>query len=94
MSQFGDLVGTLRKQQGWTFLELGQKLGTTKSYVYGIESGKVRPPSLKKIRRYAQIFEVDLRMLVRLAWVDKAPDLIREDAEQFIEWLAARQACP
>jgi len=94
MSQFGDLVGTLRKQRGWTFLELGEKLGTTKSYVYGIETGKVRPPSLKKIRHYAQVFQVDVRMLVRLAWVDKAPELIRKDAEEFLEWLAARQGSP
>ena len=86
MSRFGTLVKELRKQKGLTLEEVAKKLGSHKGYVSGIENDKVNPPSVKIIMKYAKLFGQDARRLVRLAWVDKAPAIIREDAERFLEW--------
>ncbi|HLY74112.1 MAG TPA: helix-turn-helix transcriptional regulator [Planctomycetota bacterium] len=86
MSHFGDLVRSLRMERQWTMETLGQKLGTHKGYISGIESGKVNPPSVKVIKKYAKVLGQDVKHLVRIAWVDKAPELIREDAERFLQW--------
>ena len=86
MSHFGDLVKKLRKEKGITSEAVAKKIGSHKGYVSGIENDKVNPPSVKIIVKYAKLFGQDERMLVRLAWVDKAPAIIREDAEKFLEW--------
>jgi transcriptional regulator with XRE-family HTH domain len=86
MSRFGELVGRLRKERGLTLADVARKIGSQKGYISGIESGKVNPPSVKLIRKYAKAFGQDERALVRLAWVDKAPSIIREDADRFLAW--------
>jgi len=89
LSQFGELVRTRRKERGLTMEMLAAKIGSHKGYVSGIESGKVNPPSVKVIKKYAKALGEDVRHLVRLAWVDKAPELIREDAQRFLDWIQA-----
>ena len=71
--------------------EMARKIGSGKGYISGIEGGKVPPPSVKVIRKYAKALGQDVRTLVRLAWVDKAPDLLREEAERFLRWCEAGQ---
>jgi transcriptional regulator with XRE-family HTH domain len=80
MSNFGDLMKRLRKEQGLTLETVAKKIGSHKGYVSGIENDKVNPPSVKIIRKFAKLFRQDEKMLVRIAWADKAPALIREDA--------------
>jgi len=89
LSHFGKLTRTIRLERGLTMEALALKLGTHKGYVSGIESGKVSPPSVKLIRKYAKALGQDVRHLVRLAWVDKAPKLIRDDADRFLAWVQA-----
>src|SRR6185295_5038730 len=89
LSHFGDLVRTLRTKRGLTLEEMARKIGSAKGYISGIEGGKVPPPSVKVIKKYAKALEQEARDLVRLAWVDKAPALIREDAERFLGWCQA-----
>jgi len=89
LSQFGDLVKARRKERGLTMEMLAAKIGSHKGYVSGIESGKVNPPSVKVIKKYAKVLGEDVRHLVRVAWVDKAPELIREDAQRFLDWVRA-----
>jgi transcriptional regulator with XRE-family HTH domain len=72
---------------------LARKLGTHKGYISGIESGKVSPPSVKVIKKYAKVLGQDVKHLVRIAWVDKAPKIIREDAERFLEWCRTGIRC-
>ncbi|HLY74159.1 MAG TPA: helix-turn-helix transcriptional regulator [Planctomycetota bacterium] len=91
MSHFGDLVKTLRNETGLTLEAVAKKIGSHKGYVSGIENNKVNPPSVKIIKRYAKLFEQDARTLARLAWVDKAPKILREDAERFLEWCQANE---
>ncbi|HLY76242.1 MAG TPA: helix-turn-helix transcriptional regulator [Planctomycetota bacterium] len=84
MSHFGDLVSTLRKERGWTLAIVAKKLRSSKGYISGIEGGKVNPPSVKMIDKYARVFCEDAKRFLRIAWVDKAPRLIRADAERFL----------
>lgn len=80
MSNFGDLLRRLRREHGYSLRAVAKKLGTQKGYLSGIENAKVNPPSAKLVKRIAQIYRQDERMLLRLAWADKAPSLIREEA--------------
>jgi transcriptional regulator with XRE-family HTH domain len=86
VSHFGALVKKLRHEKNLTLEAVARRIGSHKGYVSGIENDKVNPPSVKIIRRYAKVLGQDARMLVRLAWVDKAPPIIRQDAERFLEW--------
>ena len=94
MSHFGDLVKKLRKEKGLTLEAVAKKIGSHKGYVSGIENDKVNPPSVKVIKKYAKIFGQDPRVLARLAWVDKAPEILKEDAEMFLEWCQREERTP
>src|SRR5689334_1113050 len=89
LSQFGDVVRALRKERGLTMEALARKTGTHKGYISGIESGGVPPPSVRLIRKFAKALGQDERRLVRIGWVDKAPEIIREEALRFLEWVEA-----
>lgn len=86
LSHFGALVKKLRKENNLTLEAVAKRIGSHKGYVSGIENDKVNPPSVKVIVKYAKLFGQDPKTLVRLAWVDKAPAIIREDAESFLQW--------
>jgi transcriptional regulator with XRE-family HTH domain len=90
VSHFGDLVKKLRKEKGITLEAVAKKIGSHKGYVSGIENDKVNPPSVRIILKFAKLFGQDARMLARLAWVDKAPKILRKDAEEFLGWCEAR----
>ncbi len=84
MSYFGDLVRRLRKERNMTLEAVAKKIGSHKGYVSGIENGKVNPPSVKFIRKFAKLFNFDERQMVVLAYVDKAPKVIRDEAERLL----------
>ena len=84
MSGFGDLVKGLRKERQMTLEQVARKIGSHKGYVSGIENGKVNPPSVKFIRKFAKIFQYDEKRMVRLAYVDKAPKLIKDEAKRLL----------
>ncbi len=94
MSHFGDRVKKLRKEKGLTLEQVAKKISSHKGYVSGIENDKVNPPSVKVIKKFAKLFRLDARELVRLAWVDKAPEILREDAEEFLTWAQGKDAAP
>jgi transcriptional regulator with XRE-family HTH domain len=73
---------------------VAKKIGSHKGYVSGIENDKVNPPSIKIIKKFAKLFGQDARTLARIAWVDKAPEILREDAENFLDWVQRKEAAP
>ncbi len=79
MSSFGDLVKRLRKDRSMTLEQVAKKIGSHKGYVSGIENGKVNPPSVKFIRKFARVFSYDEKDMVRMATIDKAPAIIRNE---------------
>src|SRR5215831_7578626 len=94
VSRFGELVKTLRHGKGLTLEAVAKKVGTHKGYVSGIERGKVSPPSVRMIKKFAKVFGQDEKHLVRLAWVDKAPALIAQDAQDFLKWVELGRPLP
>lgn len=88
---FGKLIRKLRLEKGLSLAKAAEQIGTFKGYVCGIEKGRVRPPSVRFIKKYAKFYGSDLRELILLAWVDKAPAMIRKDAERFLEWCQREQ---
>lgn len=84
MGNFGELMRRLRRERGFSLKTVAKKLNTQKGYLSGIENGKVNPPSAKLVKRISQLYQQDERMLLRLAWADKAPSLIREDAVRMV----------
>jgi transcriptional regulator with XRE-family HTH domain len=84
MSNFGELMRRLRRERGYSLKTVARKLDTQKGYLSGIENGKVNPPSAKLVKRISTLYQQDERMLLRLAWADKAPTLIREDAVRMV----------
>jgi transcriptional regulator with XRE-family HTH domain len=94
VSHFGDLVRKLRKGKGLTLDAVAKKIGTHKGYVSGIENDKVNPPSVKIIKKFAKLFTQDERTLVRIAWADKAPAIIREDAQRVMALADSEGASP
>lgn len=81
MSQFGRLMKAFRVMDGLSTREVARKLGTNKGYVSGIENDKTNPPSPKILQKYWKLFkhhDVGLADLVELAYVTKAPKIIRE----------------
>lgn len=92
MSNFGDLVKRLRKEKSLTLEAVAKKIGSHKGYVSGIENGKVNPPSVKIIRKFARLFTQDERTLVRMAWADKAPALIRDEARRLVAFAESEGA--
>jgi transcriptional regulator with XRE-family HTH domain len=59
--------------------QVARAVGTNKGYVSMIESGRVQPPSPKFIAKFARLYSVDEKELLRLAYAEKAPRLIREE---------------
>src|SRR5688572_28701225 len=92
MSRFGDLVKKLRKERSMTLEQVARKIQSHKGYVSGIENGKVNPPSVKFIRKFARIFQYDEKLMVRMAYVDKAPKLIKDEARVILEGSAGASA--
>jgi len=84
MSSFGDLVRRLRKDRTMTLEQVARKVGSHKGYVSGIENGKVNPPSVKFIRKFAKLFAYDERTMVRMAYLDKAPKLVKDEILQAV----------
>jgi transcriptional regulator with XRE-family HTH domain len=84
MSNFGELMRRLRRERGWSLKTVARMLDTQKGYLSGIENGKVNPPSEKIVKRIADLYGQEERMLLRLAWADKAPTLIREEAVRMV----------
>jgi transcriptional regulator with XRE-family HTH domain len=94
VSNFGDLVKRLRKERSLTLEAVAKKIGSHKGYVSGIENDKVNPPSVKIIKKFAKLFNQDERTLVRIAWADKAPAIIREDAQRVMTLADTEGASP
>lgn len=91
MSHFGELVKKLRQDSGLTLEAVAKEVGTFKGYVCGIENDKVNPPSVRMIRKFAKLFGQEVQPLVRLAWVDKAPAILRGEAEEFLKWVLRKR---
>lgn len=77
MTQFSVSMKELRAATGMTLDQVAKKIKSHKGYVSGIENGKVNPPSLKFLKRFAVLYGTDFEALVLQAYIDKAPEIIK-----------------
>jgi transcriptional regulator with XRE-family HTH domain len=94
VSHFGNRVRQLRIERGLTLERVAKKIGSEKGYLSEIENHKVNPPSVKVINKVAKLLGQDVRTLVLLAWVDKAPAMLRKDAGEFLKWIQQEPGSP
>ncbi len=69
------MLRELRKKNGLTQVELGEKIGVTGSAIVQYEKGK-RVPDLFTVVRLSEVLNVSVEIIVR-AFVDKNPTVIR-----------------
>jgi transcriptional regulator with XRE-family HTH domain len=63
-ARLGNRVRGLRRQRGWTQVELAELLGLDRSYFSEIETGK-KDPSLRVLKTIADGFELSLSQLLQ-----------------------------
>lgn len=63
MNEFKDMLVFLRKREGLSQFELGEKLGLTKSTISMYENGK-RKPSFEALEAIADFFNVSMNFLM------------------------------
>lgn len=89
MTTFGPLMKALRLSANLTLEVVAKKINSHKGYVSGIENEKVNAPSVAVVRKFHRLYAPTLQKLgitsteedlVELAWVSKAPALIRRRA--------------
>lgn len=76
---FGGWVKQLRIAKGMTLEQVARALGTHRAYISTIENGRARPPSPRFIAKLARLYTVDGKELLRVAYAEKAPPLIRQE---------------
>lgn len=64
MNRFGEKLHTLRKRQGLTLVQLGDRLGVYNTYVSQLEKGK-RTPNAAMILKISEIFNVTTDQLMK-----------------------------
>lgn len=77
-NEFGRLLKTWRRERGMTLDQVAKKVGSHKGYISGVENGKVNPPAIGLICKLAKVFNKNEKSLATLAYIDKAPELIRD----------------
>ena len=78
MVRFGKVIQRARKKRGLTLEAVARTLGSHKSYLSGMETGKVNPGSPKLIRRLASALRLNAEDLILRAYVEKVPRQIRQ----------------
>ena len=85
MNTFGNLVRGRRLQRGFGIESLAKRIGTTKSYISGWETGKVNPPRHTLLDRLAKVLDLDKLDLQELALVEKQSPELRARLRQRLQ---------
>lgn len=91
--RFADVVHAARARAGLSLAQAAEEIGTFKSYVSGIEMGKLRPPSPAFVEKFAKLYKLPVNELLVLAWAAKAPKKVRGLVEALvIGWIERKAA--
>lgn len=77
---FAKTVYKARSDKAMTLEAMAKKFKTHKGYLSGIENAKVAPPTMRYIRRMAGAYDLDLKALAMMSWLEKAPPEIQDEA--------------
>ena len=87
---FGQIIHRKRLEFGLTLAEVAIRIRSHKGYISGIENEKMKPPSLKFVKRLARVLALDEIELLVLAHVEKAPLEIRTALREHAGMIVAR----
>jgi transcriptional regulator with XRE-family HTH domain len=82
MQSFAEWLGKEIRIRGWTLETVAKRIGSHKGYISGMRHQKVNPPSAKIVRKLCRIFgqtEEQTKLVLKLAWAEKAPIAIRAE---------------
>jgi transcriptional regulator with XRE-family HTH domain len=83
--RFGVVLLEARESKGYSLERVGRGIDSSKSYVSGIENGRVAPPSPRMIRKLCRVLGLDYQEMLAKAWIEKRPrDLQLDVAMQAI----------
>ncbi|BBW98922.1 helix-turn-helix domain-containing protein [Geobacillus subterraneus] len=66
-NRLGELLRALREEKGYTLRQLEEMTNVTASYLYRIETGNRKAPSINVVHRLAEALEVDPSLLLEAA---------------------------
>lgn len=55
----GAILKKERTQRGWSYEEIGKRIGVSASYMYRLESGQRANPSTKVLRAICELFDIE-----------------------------------
>ncbi len=70
---FGERVAQLREMRGWSRAELAERSALQRSYIYLLETGGRKNPTLDVLRRLGRAFGVSLDMLTENVESERHP---------------------
>ncbi len=61
----GKMLRSLRKQEGWSQVDLAKKAKVSQAYIAKLETGVKKNPSLATLKRIAKALKVDVGELLK-----------------------------
>lgn len=83
-----DLIEQERRRRGWTYRDLQDKTGVSRSALFDMERGKTRTPHLETLGRIAVAFEMELADVLLIVGFPVNPIKSNEDRAQRLAALA------
>lgn len=74
----GKNICEIRKRRGLTLSELAERAGISKSYLSNIERNLNQNPSIRVMKKIAQVLDVDLKFLIITGQNDETEQLDKE----------------
>lgn len=54
-----ELIKLERSKRGWSYEELGRRIGVSASYIFRLEKGQRQNPSTKVLKALCELFDID-----------------------------------
>lgn len=60
----GSRIKKIRKERNLTAIKMSKLLGTSRDYIYLVEKGSIKAPTIDKIKKIADLLGISLDLLV------------------------------
>ncbi len=74
---FRKQLARLRDSKGLSQVELSEKIGAGQQYVGHVETGRIKTPPLKKMKKIASALDVSVGDLFFIEGLDDSPEVLR-----------------
>ena len=72
-----EMIKAERKRRGWSYEELGKRLGVSASYLYRLEKGQRKNPSSTVLKSLCELFNIDPGKVLQME-----PNLVDVNGQQ------------